>query len=1344
MIITIDAFAKQYIALAKMRGLSARNPVTFIFRPDANDQTNVFQVVCSLTEPSFADKPYNLLWIDANPGSSLYQATLRRTSHVSDGIHRSSWVSITSYEDLFTSRQFYRNVVENASSLGIDPGDIQVSPANTARAGVVLLKMPPSEIGKAVVVSDSDPRMTDAREPTSHEHDDLPRTMVRLNSSAFVQIDSTNAPQPGYVLAIVDQDPTNSNKFYGQWVKPTASNVAWTSPRLIALRISLPGDASYISDNSEVQMVCTAEWEDTVKQNPTGTVWSIEENVIGVTISPTGLVKAPDLGYDVTLKVTARLQDPVYGNWLEATYQLLIRDMFHPDDELLSISIIGPDEMYADQRDTFTVIANYKSGSKVPVLPKTLTSDSNYLILTGQVGEAKSTSIGATAVVSAEYDFKGTTFRTKKNVKILAQKLTKLEIVGPAEILSEKTGAYDFKVTWTNGRTEYVTATRFWAEPEVFTTIVGNKVTVLKEETTDHRVTLKATYSSSGSSIEGNLTILLKHVPAPVYLTGLKIDGATIIQENSMASYMFLASYSDNSIRVVSPLTFSSNRPDVLTILGNEVSSGEVTQDVNAVLTATYLEGEIQKTATLGLTVLNVTGEVDLSSIRISGPNVVDQQTQTDYRVIATFTDGSQRDIPNPDVFQQTVPNKYSSVVGTKLIVGVVDVPLYPITLTSTHTINGIRRTANYQVSLIGQTPVPVDLRIEGPDSVDELGQGTYVARAYLTDNSNKLVPAAWSVIQGAQFATIDQNGVLKAGGVEKNEQVLIRAVAEGLTHEKSVTIKNVIEVGMTQCKITPISPPFAYNDKANMQRDLLSVLTFTDGTTRAPQQNEITYTLDAAGSEFFVIQQLPKWVIRTTKDLKGFFGTKTISVTARATVDGITKTDVFSFNLVGPTDEVESVTIDGPATLAEGQVEEYRILVKRLSGAITTYREPRPVWSTSNKFGIIQSGSEAWTTRVKASTELTKDETTNLTAAPVTVDGVNYTPALRITIKHNTTKPTSATAEGPIRLEAGQTGEYKLKLGFSDGSFVYGENVIVEPEANSENKDAFNFLGNNKIVANVVSEDKMVNLYIHCLYQGIMYHDFLYVTNFVGAPVLEWITIVGPEEVRPGTTTAYIGTGTMSDQSNVIITDTATWTVTDIDGSYPGVTISKGKLVVPDGTATGSVRITCAQDDVSRSLVVAIKPAAAEGYSPRWGAVKMIDQEVPGYDKAFVESLTRPLTNGPTQIVRLAAQETNDTNEFYYYFMWPIEFLGGKFTMDNTPGGGAGGFDGANQFDWQDDTTITGRRTLEFDGKKYVLYRSEVPLNNPADIMCTIEYGVKVNSSNGVTQYPNGEPAFD
>lgn len=1333
--INIADFSVKYIKLARQRGMTARNPIEFEFRPNANDQTDIYRLVVSLTEPSFADKPYNLLWIDANPGSPQYKQVLIRTSHVSDGSHRASWMVVTDYASLFSSKQYYSFVAENASDLGIDAGDSKLPIANTTRLGTVILralqqaaKESARDVNDPVVVSTDDPRMTDDRYPNFHTHPDYPRTKIRLNDTAYVEVASSVPPKVGSVLSIVRRDPTDATRYIGQWQAPTSKNVAWSSPHLLNLKISLPGGASFMQDNSSVGLIATAEWQDKVVVSPEGVVWSIENNALGVTISSTGVVTAPDLPRDVTLLVTAKLKDPVYGNTVTATYSLLIKNSYVAEDSLVSLKIVGADTMLAGQKQTFSVLAVFKVAGSSAVKPDNFTDDNvKVLSLTGLVGTAGTVTADTPVLVTATYTYLGVLYTATKTVTVKAQKVEKLEILGPTTIQSESTGSYTFRITWTNGVQEFITPNTFLADPDTYTTIAGNIVTALKQDTTDRNIVLRATYVSNGNTVSGQLPVTIIHkTPVPV-ITSLAIVGANTIQEGKSENYTFVVTYSDKTTKTINPLTFSVDKAQFATIVNKTVTAGQVDADQTVVLSASYKENGTTLNATLNVKILNVIPIVNLASIRIVGATSVQQNTQNSYTVLATYSDGHTATV-KPNEFKLSDVSQYATFDGSSgiLTVGPVNVASASVTIAATYIENGITMSATLPVGIVGQPPVVVDLVIEAKSPMNENTSQTVVCYAVYSDNSRvKVSSPKWSITQGTTYASIAQTGVLSAGEVDQDQSVIIRAEYNSLSTQATVVIKNIVVVKLASIDLKAPSPVYAFGSAVGTARDLHTILTFSDSTTREGVASELSYTLASGDTQtyFSLVQPTSStgWGITTKAALSGYYGDKTFTINVTATVGTVVLSDTVSFTVTGPTDSVATVALVGPDSVTEGTTSEnYTVAITRASGKVETYTTTNPsyVLSSGGAYAQVTTGTVAYGCRVTVPADsITSDQTAVLTIKAITIDGKSYTPTKSIKLLNVDSAPT-ASLVGPNVVKAGATGTYILRLTFpSTGKTTDLTTIVTYGGAGTDTDKIFTYNGNATITGNVISTTKSATIKGSGTYNGVAYTATMSVTNPVEVVVPSTLTISGPDVIIGGQTGQYTGSVVMSDGTVKDVTTSSTWAQKITSGTIASSSISAaGLLSTGVATVEGVIRITLTYTEngttktATKDVKISVQQTDKDPIGARFGVSSKITN-LDNYTQAWALSLSTVLGQSGEQFLECTAGQSTTGNNKFFYAIWP-KALGYGYFRDYTSGsyGFSGSWDGASELD---DFNFTGGLDIKIGGRDYIIYRNDFPFDN-------------------------------
>lgn len=743
----IDAmtrYVRQYIYMAQVRGVTPSNPVNFVFTPDSTQVNDQYRMIVSFTEPSFSDIPYNVLWLDCNPGSPSYQRVLLRISHISDGTYRSAWKVLNLYEELYKSPQIYRFVVEHASDLGIDIGELSVPRANTKAMGTVLLdpENPDSPTSGAVVVSDSDGRMTNARTPKDHTHDDYPRTMIRLNSSAYVEVTSSNQPEDGYVLAITSSDPNDRDRFVGEWVKPSQDNVEWTTPRLLGLSIRVPGNANFMQDNASLDLIAVAEFETDVITDPQGVVWSIEDNSYGITIHPgTGVVTAPDLPNDVTIIVTAKLRDPVFGHWVEATLPLTIKDVYVSDDLVSRLEISGPIQLHHKQRGVYSVLAVYSSGKSIVVSPSTFTSDNGLLALSGQTGVGGNTPTNVLTGLTATFTPEGQEeLIARLAVTILAKVPSSFAIAGPASVDELTKVDYLCKLTWSNGDVTDVTPSEFTAAPPYHTEIDVLKLTA-KEVSENTPIVLSAKYTHNGKVLSDSMDVLIRDVvviPVPV---SFEIKGATVIREETSATYTFEVTYDTGAKKTVTLPSgaFTSNHAKAV-VSGSRVTAGQVDASLSVLLSASYTEDGVTVRDTHPVTIENYVAPVVLSSLEILGKTSIPEHTREVFTVAAHYSNGS-TGLVDPSAFVIKSGGEYATLAGMALT-GKEVTATSRVTLEATYTEDGVTKKDTHVVSVtdVYVPPELTGLMIEGAAQITEGGSQGYIVKALYNGGGKEAV----------------------------------------------------------------------------------------------------------------------------------------------------------------------------------------------------------------------------------------------------------------------------------------------------------------------------------------------------------------------------------------------------------------------------------------------------------------------------------------------------------------------------------------------------------------------------------------------------------------------------
>lgn len=403
-----------YTRLADIRGYSKTNPILFKIPVDGIE----FILVYSEREPHKAELPVNVLWLEHLTGILRIRESIQPNNDF-----EYTWSELN-VESAFLQPPRYERMPIDYRDIALDAHSI-VGEADVGVSGFVKLLEPNTN---AVVVPDTDPRLFNPRRPKEHDHEDFPRTLIRINEHTTGVLDIADQPEPGSVLFI---DRKLENSYYAcKWRMPDFDEIDWSIPKLESLGIYLP-EGVVPSDNSQFTLKTRAYWTDRVEEQSV-VRWSIEENPYGITIGRSGQITCPNLSEDITIKVSVTKQDPFYKHTVTDEYTLTIKNLY---DLPLGLSIEGADTLYEDSAEQYSYYMDYESGARKLISPKTTTTTLGKLVAgtftPGLVDDHTDAKLFATGIVD------GISFAAEKTVTVLKNKLVSVDFYVGGEVVSE-------------------------------------------------------------------------------------------------------------------------------------------------------------------------------------------------------------------------------------------------------------------------------------------------------------------------------------------------------------------------------------------------------------------------------------------------------------------------------------------------------------------------------------------------------------------------------------------------------------------------------------------------------------------------------------------------------------------------------------------------------------------------------------------------------------------------------------------------------------------------------------------------------------------------------------------
>lgn len=189
----LQQLIEDFERVSNVRNLDLNNPIVMRISHPTNATVHV--IVCALQEPDTLVLPLNVTWFVYDPQHRFYRQALRRVSKDADpgGEFSHTWQLVDTYDAVFVD-QYYDEVDTGLLSDNSGP-----PPAQTDVMGIARLSYPAEVSSNPIVVTEGDPRLTDARTPLAHTHPEEPATQLRT-SEGVVTINGSLAPEPGAAL----------------------------------------------------------------------------------------------------------------------------------------------------------------------------------------------------------------------------------------------------------------------------------------------------------------------------------------------------------------------------------------------------------------------------------------------------------------------------------------------------------------------------------------------------------------------------------------------------------------------------------------------------------------------------------------------------------------------------------------------------------------------------------------------------------------------------------------------------------------------------------------------------------------------------------------------------------------------------------------------------------------------------------------------------------------------------------------------------------------------------------------------------------------------------------------
>jgi hypothetical protein len=399
-------------------------------------------------------------------------------------------------------------------------------------------------------------------------------------------------------------------------------------------------------------------------------------------------------------------------------------------------------------------------------------------------------------IVSAIDNVKNESSAVGRNASTLCPPtLTSLSVSGPTSVNENSGAQYTATAYWSDGSSTNVTSPASWSENSSYASISSSGYLSTSSVSSNQSVTITASYSSGGVTRSDTHSVTIVN-EAPT-LTSLSVSGPTSVNENSGAQYAATAYWSDgSSTNVTSPASWSENSSYASISSSGYLSTSSVSSNQSVTITASYSSGGVTRSDTHSVTIVNQAAT--LTSLSVSGPTSVNENSGAQYTATAYWSDGSNTNVTSSASWSEN--SSYASISNSGYLSTSSVSSNQSVTITASYSSGGVTRSDTHSVTIVNQAATLTSLSVSGPTSVNENSGAQYTATAYWSDGSNTNVASSASWSENSSYASISNSGYLSTSSVSSNQSVTITASYSSGGVTRSDTHSVTIVDGTVSC----------------------------------------------------------------------------------------------------------------------------------------------------------------------------------------------------------------------------------------------------------------------------------------------------------------------------------------------------------------------------------------------------------------------------------------------------------------------------------------------------------------------------------------------------------------
>lgn len=1033
----MDELIQQWLSLADKRNLSVDNPVTIRVIHEAK----TFYVCVSHTEPNRVTLPLNVLWLVADQESVHANRVLRRVSSVPSTEFRGTWAQIPDLEELYASEQFWDT--DASFTLGeIDTNNVGIA-SETVR-GFFYLTDDAADPADPIVVCSDDPRMRDARQPTSHTHELEPFTEIvgatGINTY-IVGVSSSRPPIPGQILSITEitTDELGQKHARGEWVNVSSAMIDYDGAVPLEIIISTSTGESTVNESDPIVFSAEVAFDDSTTIGNVPVTWSIVGGQeFAIINSSTGEFVGHDIVGDRVIRVRAQWRHAVSNTELVADFDITVVDTTVVA-LLTGIELQGVQSIDEGSHTTaFTVMATYDDGTSRAVTPDTLTTsnpDAGTLNpTTGIFTSAQNVNSNQITQIGATYSERGITQSDEITLTVIDRTVypASATIVGPNTVSENTTAQFQLNVLFTDGTSSYVSVSNWSSSTPTAGSIdpVSGVFTAVTNLDENVLTTLSASFTSNGQTVSANRSLTV--TDDTVYPRTAVILGSNTVNEGQNATYQLQVTFSNDVVQIVVVDNWTSSDSGIAAINANTgvFTAQQVSANSPVDISASYTMSGETVSATRTINVIDTTN-YPVSLVIQANPSMAEGSQQT-AQATCTYLDGTTALVP---VLWSTSDSAVATVNASGVIVAVANLLQNTnVIINASYTEHGTTVTDSIQIAVLDTTVYPVSATIVGPVALAEGTSQQYQLRVVFDNGTNEIIAVTNWASSDPAAGTITNNGLFTAVlDVDVNTPTTLTA---SYTRDgRNVT--GSLNVTVTDATIYPVNASIIGANSVN-EGDATTFLfrvIYSDANTQDVVVTNWASTNVSAGSinpatgVFTAAQQTEN--VNTT-------------ISASYTELGITVSDEKVLTVVDTTVYPVSAVIVGPNSINEGSSNTFVFRVTFNDNHTEDVAISN--WATSNPAAGVIAASTGF---FQATLNVQSDITTTLSGS-YTADGRTVPANKSLTVSDTTAYPVSAVITGPATVDEDTSAQYEMRVTFDNGqtSVVAGNWTSSNPAA--------------------------------------------------------------------------------------------------------------------------------------------------------------------------------------------------------------------------------------------------------------------------------------------------------